>query len=219
MRIPTTLPDVARPIAAMAAVLLTLALVAAPVAAKELEEARLDAPIPMGLPGGTEILVGTTVTVASPDGPLAVEGTPVYLRLTGPDGATTRAAGAADRIAGHYTFRIAIPAGGARAIEIGIHGSSDLPIMLAGDDPFTFGGITPGTAQLAPPPAAALTPLPRVAAPAPAVPAPAAEPAPASAPITIWVAVGLAALAAALAVVVAARTLRARRPPVARDAA
>ena len=114
---PTTTPPIARSIAVGAA-LLAVALLAAPVAAKEFVEARLDAPIPMGLPGGTEILVGITVTEAAPDGPLAVEGMPVFLRLLGRDGATTRAAASADRTPGHYTFRIAIPAGGARGLEI-----------------------------------------------------------------------------------------------------
>ncbi len=211
-------PPAVRLPATFAAVLLTLALAVAPVAAKEFEEARLDAPIPMGLPGGTEIQVGVTVTAMSPDGPLPVEGTPMYLRLTGRDGETTRAAGAADRVAGHYTFRIVIPAGGAREIEIGIHGSSDLPIRLAGEDPFAFGGVTARTAQLAPPLAPAITPLPRPATAVPPAEASAAAPATASsgplAPVTL-----LALVAGALALVAAARAMRARRPRVARDAA
>lgn len=213
---PTTTPFITRSIA-IAAALLAVALLAAPVAAKEFVEARLDAPIPMGLPGGTEILVGITVTADAPDGPLAVEGTPMYLRLFGRDGATTRAAAAADRTPGHYTFRIAIPAGGARDLEIGIHGTSDLPVMLGGNDPFTFGGITPRTAQLAPPLAAAPTPLPSAAVPASSVAA--APTAPAPGPATgVIVAVGALAALAAVLVVAAARAVRARRPRVARDA-
>lgn len=156
------------------AALSLVALVAAPSAlAKEGLEARLDAPIAMGTPGGTEILVGLLVTVPDENGgaPHPVEGSPIYLRLTGPDGATTRAAAAGDRIPGHYTVRIAIPEGGARDIEVGIHGTSDLAIMVM-NDPFAFGPITPRTAQLAP----ALT------TPAPATPAvPVTAPAPASA--------------------------------------
>ncbi len=123
---PTTTPPITRSIA-IAAALLAVALLAAPVAAKEFVEARLDAPIPMGTPGGTEILVGIQVSVSEPDGIHPVEGTPMYLRLFGRDGSTTRAAAAADKTPGHYTFRIAIPAGGARDLEIGIHGTSDLP--------------------------------------------------------------------------------------------
>jgi len=215
----TTTPPIAR-FTAVGAALLAVALLAAPVAAKEFVEARLDAPIPMGLPGGTEILVGIWVTASAPDGPLAVEGTSMYLRLFGRDGASTRAAGAADRSSGHYTFRIAIPAGGARDLEIGIHGTSDLPVMLGGNDPFTFGGITPRTAQLAPPLAAAPTPLPSAAAPAsPASSVAAAPTAPAPGPATgVIVAVGALAALAAVLVVAAARAVRARRPRVARDA-
>jgi hypothetical protein len=223
MRSPA-MPPAARPIAAIAAALLSLALAVSPVAAKEFVEARLDAPIPMGLAGGTEILVGITVSVTEADGTHPVVGTPMYLRLIGRDGATTRAAGAGDHTDGHYTFRIAIPAGGARDLEIGIHGSSDLPVMLAGD-PFAAGGVTARTAQLAPPLPAAPTPK----AVAPVAVAPAADPAATAvgpvapvapaAPVAPWAIVGLAAAAAALVVVLAARALRARRPPVARDAA
>jgi hypothetical protein len=72
-------------------------------------------------------------------------------------------------------MRIVVPEGGARGIEIGIHGTSDLA-MLVMEDPFTFGGIRPGTAQAAPL-VPVLTPLPRAVEP---VPAPGA--APASAP-------------------------------------
>lgn len=212
---PATKPLLARTLA-IAVALLAAAVVAAPAAAKEFMEATLDAPIAMGTPGGTEILVGMTVSVSEPDGMHPVEGTPVYLKLIGRDGATTRAAGAGDHAAGHYTFRIAIPAGGARGLEVGIHGSSDLPIMLSGADPFTFGGITPRTAQLAPPLAPAITPLPRVAAPVQPVAAPAAAPASGG---TLVVLVLLAVAAGAAVVVVAARAMRARRPRVARDAA
>ena len=172
---PTTTPFISRSIA-IAAALLAVALLAAPVAAKEFVEARLDAPIPMGLPGGTEIVVGIQVSVSEPDGIHPVEGTPMYLRLFGRDGSTTRAAAAADKTPGHYTFRIAIPAGGARDLEIGIHGTSDLPVMLGGDDPFTFGGITARTAQLAPPLAPAPTPVVRAVAPVAPVATPATQP-------------------------------------------
>ena len=214
---PTTTPLISRSIA-VAAALLAVALLAAPVAAKEFVEARLDAPIAMGTPGGTEILVGIQVSVSEPDGIHPVEGTPMYLRLFGRDGATTRAAAAADRTPGHYTFRIAIPAGGARDLEIGIHGTSDLPVMLGGDDPFTFGGITARTAQLAPPLAPAPTPVARAAAPVAGAVAPATQPAAETATPGVILAIAvLTALAAGLAAA-AVRTVRARRPRVARDA-
>lgn len=185
------------------ALVAVLLLAAVPAVAKEGLTARLDAPIAMGTPPGTEILVGMTVTVPGEVGDHPVEGTPMYLKLIGRDGAVTRAAGAADRTPGHYTMRIAIPDGGVRDIEIGIHGSSDLPIMLV-NDPFTFGGVTAATAQLAPPVPPMLTPLPRTVetAPLPAPASPAAPGAAATAPgIPVLVAsvglLGVALIAAA----------------------
>jgi hypothetical protein len=169
-----------RPVAVVLAAAAILALTAGPVAAKEGMTATLDAPIPMGTPGGTELLVGVTVTVPDETGAEhPVEGTPVYLALVGRDGATTRAMGVADRTPGHYTMRIVVPQGGARGIEVGIHGTSDLAIMVAGDT-LVLGDVTATTAQVAPPLAPALTPFPRAANPD-ANPAPEAMPAPVAA--------------------------------------
>jgi hypothetical protein len=177
----------------------------------------LDAPIAMGTPGGTEILVGLSVVTPDPEtGELhPVEGSPVYVRLTGRDGATTRAIAAGDPLPGHYTARITIPAGGARDIEVGIDGTSDMPMVLAGD-PFAPGQITARTAQLAPPASSApVDPAPPVADAA----EPAAEPAPtptvAEGPVAppellvALVAVGALAMVALATAVVARR----RRAP------
>src|SRR4051794_6895443 len=109
-----------RSIAPLLAVVTLLALLTAPATlGKEWLEARVDAPIAMGTPAGTEILVGISVLAPDPEsgGMHAVEGSPMYVKLTGPDGAATRAAAAADRTAGHYTARIAIPEGRARGVE------------------------------------------------------------------------------------------------------
>ena len=165
-----------RTIAPILSLATVLALTAAPTAlAKEWLEGTLDAPIAMGTPGGTEIIVG--ITVVAPDHETGemhpVDGSPIYVRLTGPDGATTRAAATWDRIPGHYTARIAIPEGGARDIEIGIDGTTDMPMMLT-SDPFAFGPITARTAQLAPPLRA---PAPAPGERGPAEPAPVAQPA------------------------------------------
>jgi hypothetical protein len=156
-----------RTIAPILSITALLALVAAPTAlAKEFVEATLDAPIAMGTPGGTEIIIGVTLMVPDPEtGEMhRVDGSPIEIRLTGPGGATTRAAGAQDGIPGHYVARIAIPEGGAREIEIGIDGTTDMPMLLA-SEPFAFGQIGPRTAQLAPP----------IAPAAPAKPAPVAQ--------------------------------------------
>jgi hypothetical protein len=161
-------------LAAIAAGLLLLALVA-PVAAKEGLVATLDAPIGMGTPAGTVIVVGLTVVGPDETGnPHPVVGTPIYLRLTGQHGAFTREAAAADRVDGHYLVTIAIPEGGARAVEVGIHGTYDLPIGVEGET-LVFGSVTGATAQLAAPPASA-RPTPVAAAPAAAASVPSAPP-------------------------------------------
>ena len=117
--------------ALVAALLLVGAVLAAPVGAKEFLQARLDAPIAFDSPPGAVLLVGAVVEAMSPDGLVPAEGQPVYLVLTGRDGTTTRAAGAGDRRpAGHYTFEIVVPPGGVRDAEIGLHGSSDLPMHV-----------------------------------------------------------------------------------------
>ena len=192
-----------RSIAPMLALTL-LTLLVAPVAAKQWLEARFDAPIAMDTPGGTEILVGITVTTPAEEDVNPVVGSPVYLKLTGRFGDTTRAAAAGDRTPGHYTVRIAIPAGGAREAEVGMHGTFDPPMMIM-NDPFTFGPITARTSQVAPPLATPNVVRPVASA---AAPAPAAVATPAPAP-TVPMAGVLAALAivgvVALAVALIAR--------------
>jgi hypothetical protein len=163
--------------ASLAAVAILLLAAAAPALAKEGLEARLDAPIARDTPGGTELLVGMVVTV--PDGGVdhPVEGTPVYLKLVGPDGSSSWQMGRQERTPpGHYTMRIVVPEGGVASIEVGIHGTTDLPITVM-EGALVAGGITPTTAQVAPPPAAAIKPLPRASAPAPVAVAPAEAPA------------------------------------------
>lgn len=201
---------------------LLLAPAVLPALAKEELLATFDAPIAMGTPGGTEILVGMMVTV--PDGDVAhpVEGSPIYLRIFGPDKAFTEASGRIDATPGHYAMRIAIPEGGARRVEVVIRGTTDLPIMLA-NDPLTFGGIKARTAQLAPAPAPALappiTPFPRasvaVTAAGPSLVAAPVTPASGSSPLPDMLA-GIVALAVVGGVVLA---MRRRSRPLARRSA
>jgi len=183
---------------------------------KEWLEATLDAPIAMDTPAGTEILVGVTVLAPGDDGTMQpVVGSPIRLILTGRYGATTFAAGAWDGTPGHYAMRITIPEGGARRAVVAMHGTSDLPLTLMAD-PFTFGGITSRTAQVAPPLAPPMTPLPRAGAAAEtmapaqpgAQPGPAAEPAPSASALPIAaLAAAIVALALGIAVVARARSL------------
>ncbi len=223
---------IARSIVAGLAVVALLACLAVPALGKEMLSAKLDAPIAMDTPPGTEILVGVTVTGPDEAGvEHPIDGSPIYLALTGRDGTRTRAAGAAEGKPGHYVMRITVPADGARGVEVGLHGTSDLPIRLAGDA-LAFGGVTAGTAQVAPPLAASMTPFPRAsvaaaapvaeaaeAAPAVEAAAPAVDPAAATTPVAedpglspvLVAGFAAAVLLAALAVVaVAVRRSRAR---------
>ncbi|MEW6224360.1 MAG: hypothetical protein AB1627_06995 [Chloroflexota bacterium] len=176
-----------RSLVAIALAAILVLAIAAPALAKEGLEARLDAPIARDTPGGSEIEVGMTVTVPDGDAVHPVEGSPVYLRLFGPDGSSTWQLGREGRVAGHYTMRILVPASGVSRVEVGIRGTTDLPITVVGDA-LVAGGVTNATARLVPPAAAAATPPPpAVLTPAPAAPADAA-------PVP-WLPIGVLALA------------------------
>ena len=175
----------ARLLAALAVGGLLLISAALPAAAKEFLNARLEAPISFDSPPGSELLVAVIVTVPDGMNDDPVEGSPIWLRLTGPTGDVTEAPGVMGSGPGRYEMRIRVPEGGPRSLEVMIRGSSDLPIFLM-EDPFTFRPIGVGTAQLAPP-RVTITPVPRVAASAiPVMPAMPAAPAtdPAAAPAT-----------------------------------
>jgi pyruvate dehydrogenase E2 component (dihydrolipoamide acetyltransferase) len=222
-------------IAALVLAMAVLPGLAAPAAAKEGMSAVLDAPIGLDTPPGTVLLVGVTVNVLDETGTLQpVVGSPIVLILTGRGGAVTEDGGATPDAArpNHYEMRIAIPDGGVRDVKVVIRGSNgtgpvDLDIPLT-EDPFTFGGVSARSAQVAPAPTPALTPFPRasaaaavaasaapVVAPAAAAPAPeAAAPAPAAPSsgqdgITWWPG-ALVLVLLGLAVVIAVR-LRAGR--------
>ncbi len=68
---------------------------------------------------------------------ISVDGSPIWLRLTGPTGDVTEAPGVMGPGPGRYEMRIRVPEGGPRDLEVMIRGSSDLPIFLM-EDPFTF---------------------------------------------------------------------------------
>ncbi len=137
----------------MAAVALLLLLAGpAAVLGKGDLQARLDAPIARDTPAGTVLLVGLDVTVPDGAGGHPVEGTPVYLRLIAPGGPASDADPSwnvgRETAPGHYLVQVTVPAGGVATIEVGIAGTSDLPITVAGDT-VVPGGISPLTAQAA----------------------------------------------------------------------
>jgi hypothetical protein len=202
---------------------------AGPASAKEGLMAAFDAPIAFDTPPGTELLVGVTVTVLGEDGEHPVFGSPIVLILTGRDGTETEARGVEDAT-GHYVMRITVPPGGARDARVvmrgtGGDGPADIELIVT-NDPFTFGGVSPRTAQVAPAPSPAPTPLTQEpaapAAGAPAEPALAASGEPAGAPggsaaatspaTGTWWPPALALVALGVAVVVAIRLRSGRRP-------
>jgi hypothetical protein len=206
-------------IAGVAAAGLLLLPLAATTLAKEGVEAVLDAPIGRDTPAGTELLVGMKVFAQDGDTTHPVQGTPMYLELTGPTGDVTRAMGVQDVI-GHYTMRIAVPEGGVANLEVGIHGTSDLGITVVGT-PLIGGGIGPRTAQAAPAKAQPVTPAGGAAAtgPAPATAPGTADTGPGPAAASAEAIVRVVALAlvtvAALGLLIVLRRSRGRRDLVA----
>lgn len=188
------------------ALVLVTATFAAPVLAKEGLAAELDVPVAGGTPGGTTLLIGMTVTVLDEGTRHLVDGTPIYVRLIGPDGAATRAL-AQQGAPGHYTARVEVPGSGVADIEVGINGSTDLPLAITGTA-VVPGAIAAGTAQVAPI-VTRITPVSRASAAAPPVAArpavappavvPAAQPAASAWVAPILLGAGLVALALLIA--------------------
>ena len=202
---------------ALAALVTLLTAFAAPVLAKENLDAQLEAPIARDTPGGTTLLLRVWVTMTDQTGTHDVEGSPVYVRLTGRDGETTRALATQGR-AGRHTVRAVVPDSGVRSVEVGFGGTTDLPLNLVGFS-VVPGPISAKTAQVAPAIAAASPPPARASVPAPrALPAvaPAGDPTtsitPSAAPVgpgPVALIGGVAALAAAaLAVLAIVRRVR-----------
>jgi len=152
MPVPTVHRRTSRPARVLAAIAVGVLLIlpaALPAAAKEFLQARLEAPISFDSPPGAELLVAVVVTVPEGLEEHLVEGSPIWLRLTGPRGDVTEAPGVTGSSPGRYEMRIKVPEGGPRQFELFIRGGGELPIFLE-EDPFTFRPIGPGTAQLAP---------------------------------------------------------------------
>ena len=123
---------------------------AVPVLAKEGAEARLDTALPRDAEPGSTIDVGWSVFMIEGDTTHPVYGSPVYIRLVGPDGtSTTEVMGKeAPAGSGHYTASIQVPAGGIGQVIVGMVGEacidgagcrrSDMIFPLT-DDPLVTG--------------------------------------------------------------------------------
>ncbi len=119
-----------RVLAIAGALVLAATALAAPALAKEGLAAELDAPVAGGTPGGTKLLIGMTVTVLDEGTRHLVDGSPIYIRLVGPDGAVTRAM-AQQGAPGHYTARIEVPASGVAGKLARRHAAGDPAVLAA----------------------------------------------------------------------------------------
>jgi hypothetical protein len=134
---------------------------ALPVLAKEGAEAKLDTALPRDAEPGSTVTVGWSVFEIDGDTIHPIYGSPIYIRLVGPDGtsATEVMGTEVPPGSGHYTASIEVPEGGIGEVIVGMVGEScvqggacqrsDLIFPLT-DDPLVSGG-----APVAAPPAPA----------------------------------------------------------------
>jgi hypothetical protein len=171
VRAPTT---TIRTVAGTAATLIVLTMTATVVLAKG-EAAgliRLAAPIPRDAEPGSTLTVDFTATMTDAQGGASpLRGSPVVLRLTGPDGTSTEALAAERGTPGSYRVTIEVPAGGITSAIFGLQGSAiyaDGTTSLQ-DVPFDVDGLLFTTtahpaaappATTAPPPTSTDAPLP-----------------------------------------------------------
>ena len=136
--------NLARRIAAAAGVALVAVLASATMAlAKEGGIVTLAAPIPLDAEPGSTITVAFTATILTEDGPRPVQGSPMVLRLTGPEGATTEAMATEVGRPGSYAVEIVVPAGGVDRADFGLRGTmtSEDGSSMVEDIPFDVDGV------------------------------------------------------------------------------
>jgi len=185
----------------VAAVVVALA-VAAPFALAKGESGglvTLAAPIPRDAEPGSSLTVTFKVTVPDENGhPRPVTGSPIVLKLTGPDGTTTEGMGFERGTPGTYVANIRVPSSGIQSAIFGMRGTGTMADGTSSimDIPFDVDGLLFTT----------------TAHPAPASPAaPASSGAAApdlAAPVLAGLALILAAVGLTLAFVGRRRTLR-----------
>ena len=123
---------------------------ALPVLAKEGAEAKLDTALPRDAEPGSTIDVGWSVFMIEGDETHPLYGSPIYLRLVGPDGTSTTEVMGTESPAGsgHYTASIEVPSGGIAEVIVGMVGEACVPgagckrsdlIFLLTDDPLVTG--------------------------------------------------------------------------------
>ena len=121
MRAPTT---VVRTVGAVAIGALLALLLPLSALAKEGGLVTLAAPIPRDAEPGSSLTVTFSVTVPDENGHMVpVTGSPMVLKLIGPDGTTTEGMGAERGTPGTYTAFIKVPASGIQSATFGIRGT------------------------------------------------------------------------------------------------
>ena len=121
MRAPTTANRTVGAVAVAALLALLLPLTAL---AKEGGLVTLAAPIPRDAEPGSSLTVTFSVTVPDENGRMVpVTGSPMVLKLVGPDGTTTEALGAERGTPGTYTATIRVPSSGISSAVFGIRGT------------------------------------------------------------------------------------------------
>ena len=131
-------------LAAPFAAALVLLLLAVPSAlGKEGVSVDLLAPLPRDAQPGTKVAAFFTMEAISDDVAFPLSGAFAFIRLYGPSGAVTEAAGVEQKTAGTYKAMIEIPAGGVARAEFGIHGQARTPAgrVVATDPVWPYQGL------------------------------------------------------------------------------
>jgi hypothetical protein len=132
--------------------------------AKEGGLVRLSAPIPRDAQPGSTLSVTFTVTVPDENGGMVpFGGSPMVLKLIGPDGAATEGLGVERGTRGTYTAEIKVPASGIESAVFGIRGTSTMAdgTTAIEDLPFDVDGLLFTTAPHPAAPPAAVAPSPQ----------------------------------------------------------
>jgi hypothetical protein len=140
-------------LAALIASVTLLLLVSAPSAlGKEGVSVNLVAPLPREAKPGSIVAAFFTMKAISDDVESPLHNAKVFIRLYGPSGAVTEAAGVEQKTPGLYKAMIEIPAGGVAWGEFGIHGKVRVPSgkVVATDPVWSYDGLLE-TAAVPPP--------------------------------------------------------------------
>lgn len=163
--------SVARLAALIASVTILMFLAAPTVLGKEGVSVNLVAPLPRDAQPGTIVPAVFTMEAISDDIASPLARAKVFIRLYGPAGAVTEAAGVEQETPGLYRAMIEIPAGGVAKGEFGVHGEARTASgkVVATDPVWAYDGVlvtaagNPPTTGASEPAAATLSLDPRLA--------------------------------------------------------